>query len=135
MKSKERVDVLVVEADKFMSDVIRDMLEGEGYRSVSVDSGDKAIKEAKRYLPSLISLALRLPRMNGFEVIKALGNDEKLREIPVVIVTVLNPLYFLRVYPESNPTNNSQVRAIIEKPFDPADYIQAVNEHLRSVQR
>ena len=37
--------------------------------------------------PDLILLDMHMPRMNGIEVLKAIGQDEKLRHIPVVVLT------------------------------------------------
>ena len=48
--------------------------------------GDYADREANP-VPDLILLDLKLPKVHGLEVLKHIKGDEKLREIPVVILT------------------------------------------------
>jgi two-component system response regulator len=47
----------------------------------------KTGKYADAPMPDIILLDLNLPRMNGLEVLKEIKNDERLRQIPVVVIT------------------------------------------------
>ncbi len=59
-----------------------------------VKDGEEAVQYLKNIgeygvepLPNLILLDLKMPRMGGLEVLHAIKNDEKLREIPVLVLT------------------------------------------------
>jgi len=59
-----------------------------------VDNGEKCLAFLRRQppydaapRPDLILLDIHMPRMNGYEVMESLANDEKLRGIPVVVLT------------------------------------------------
>jgi two-component system response regulator len=59
-----------------------------------VDNGEKCLAFLRRHppydaapRPDLILLDIHMPRMNGYEVMESLANDEKLRGIPVVVLT------------------------------------------------
>lgn len=63
-------------------------------RLIIVNDGEEALKFLRREgeyrdaaLPSLILLDLKMPRVNGFEVLKELKKDEKLRVLPVIVFT------------------------------------------------
>ncbi len=64
-----------------------------GKHSVSeAKNGEQALKllEPGTFFPDLILLDLNMPKMNGLEFLKILKEDEKLRYIPVVILTTSN---------------------------------------------
>jgi CheY-like chemotaxis protein len=63
-------------------------------RLIIVNDGEEALKFLRREdeykdaaLPSLILLDLKMPKVNGFEVLKELKKDEKLRVLPVIVFT------------------------------------------------
>ncbi|MDJ1180569.1 PAS domain S-box protein [Roseofilum sp. BLCC_M91] len=51
------------------------------------EDGEQAIELTFKYLPTLILLDLRMPRMDGREVLEFLKNHEETQDIPIVIVT------------------------------------------------
>lgn len=61
---------------------------------IIVNDGEEALKFLRRLdeyrdakLPSLILLDLKMPRVNGFEVLKELKKDETLKVLPVIVFT------------------------------------------------
>ncbi|MEM2342328.1 MAG: response regulator [Candidatus Bathyarchaeia archaeon] len=63
-------------------------------RVIIINDGEEALKLLKREgeykdftLPSLILLDLKMPKVNGFEVLKELRRDERLRVLPVIVFT------------------------------------------------
>ncbi|HEY4716484.1 MAG TPA: response regulator [bacterium] len=56
-------------------------------RIITAKDGVDALKLAKEEKPDIILLDLEMPRMTGIEACRILKNDEKLKKIPIVIVT------------------------------------------------
>lgn len=61
----------------------------EGYEVVSALDGETGLKMAKTENPDLILLDLILPKLYGLEVLKELKKDPKTKDIPVIVLTVL----------------------------------------------
>lgn len=63
------------------------LLEAEGYRVVSATDGEQALAAARTHRPQLILLDVRMPKLSGFDVTRALKTDPELRYTPIVLVT------------------------------------------------
>ena len=75
--------------------------------------------------PDLILLDLGLPRKDGWEVLKEIKNDEKLKTIPVIIVTVSNDPEII------NNAYRLQANSVFIKPLDIDEfnkYIKGIND-------
>jgi CheY-like chemotaxis protein len=65
------------------------MLGKEGYRVVVARTGEEAIEQARLHRPQAITLDVLMPRRDGWAALVALKADPGLRDIPVIVVTVL----------------------------------------------
>jgi len=82
--------VLVVDDDKkFLQDFFR-RLAGDGFHVLAAFDGKTGILTALKQKPDMIFLNLRLPGMNGLEVLKELKSREATREIPVAVICDFN---------------------------------------------
>jgi signal transduction histidine kinase/DNA-binding response OmpR family regulator len=81
--------VLVVDDDTAVLDMLSIILGREGYRVLYARSGEEAIAQARAHRPSAITLDVVMPEMDGWSVLSALKADPELRDIPVVVVTIL----------------------------------------------
>jgi two-component system alkaline phosphatase synthesis response regulator PhoP len=63
-------------------------LDKEGFRTIVAYDGAKALELARREIPDLILLDLMLPEVDGLEVCRILKHDEKIKRIPIVMLTV-----------------------------------------------
>jgi len=79
--------VLVVDDERDIVELVRYNLAQAGFRVVSATDGRQAIDLARREKPDLIVLDLMLPVLPGAEVARILKQDEKTREIPIVMLT------------------------------------------------
>jgi signal transduction histidine kinase/CheY-like chemotaxis protein len=82
--------VLVVDDDEAVHDVVGAMLGREGYRVLHARSGPEAMTLAREQQPDAITLDVMMPQMDGWTVLSSLKADAQTRDIPVVIVTMLN---------------------------------------------
>ncbi|MBI9059097.1 MAG: response regulator [Labilibaculum sp.] len=73
-------------------------------------------------LPTVLLLDIKMPRMDGIEVLKEVRSDEKLKLLPVVILTSS------REAPDLEAAYKLGVNAYVVKPVDFQDFIKAVKE-------
>ncbi len=79
--------ILFVEDEAILQKTFGDMLGSVGYKVISAMDGEAAVRLAKTQKPDLVLLDLILPKMSGFEVLKALKEDPNTRLIPVIILS------------------------------------------------
>jgi CheY-like chemotaxis protein len=82
--------VLLIEDDAAAASLLRTYLVGAGYAVHVASTGEEGVEMARRYAPDAILLDVLLPGMDGWAVLRRLKNDERLRHIPVVVVTVVD---------------------------------------------
>jgi CheY-like chemotaxis protein len=85
-----RATVLVVDDDASVRSLLARTLENEGYRVVAARNGVEALALARAHKPQAITLDVLMPQMDGWGALKELKADAALRDIPVIMVTVLN---------------------------------------------
>jgi CheY-like chemotaxis protein/two-component sensor histidine kinase len=82
--------VLVIEDDPGAVRLLRTYLESEGYEAVVAADGESGIAAARASAPAAIILDVLLPGIDGWEVLRRLKADPGLRDVPVVVVTVVD---------------------------------------------
>jgi PAS domain S-box-containing protein len=85
-----RATVLVVDDDPTVRGLLAKTLEKEGYRVVLARNGVEALALAREYRPRAITLDVLMPHLDGWGALKEFKADAELRDIPVIMVTVLN---------------------------------------------
>jgi DNA-binding response OmpR family regulator len=81
--------ILIVEDDKFLIKAYNIKFTRAGFDVITATDGAEGLELAKNELPKLILLDLMLPKIDGFEFLKRIATDEKLKSIPVVVLSNL----------------------------------------------
>jgi len=92
--------------------LLQDRLEHEGYEVITAYDGKTGIDKALNEIPDLILLDVMMPEIDGYTVYTKMCENEKTRNIPVVVLSAKGHVKDLF----SMATN---VVGFIEKPFDP----------------
>lgn len=79
--------VLVAEDDHDSRDVLCEFLRLEGYHVIEAADGESALGQLAGELPDAIILDLRMPKVDGWEVLAQLQQRAELKDIPVLIAT------------------------------------------------
>lgn len=79
--------VLIIDDEEHIVELIRYNLEASGYVTVEAYNGIEGLKLAKQEMPDLVLLDLMLPGIDGLEVCKRLRSDDKLKNIPIIMLT------------------------------------------------
>ncbi|GAB4429559.1 MAG: hypothetical protein OHK0015_13580 [Chloroflexi bacterium OHK40] len=82
--------ILVVEDDATTREMLRRLLEREGWVVSDAENGEVALGRMAEQRPDMILLDLMMPRMDGFELISALRSTTLWRSIPIVVLTAMD---------------------------------------------
>ena len=84
---KQEKWILVVDDSTDNLYLMQLILENQGYRVGTADSGKIALDRVKSCQPDLIFLDVMMPKMDGYEVVHQLREDDNLPSIPIYFVT------------------------------------------------
>ena len=79
--------ILVAEDDPLIREITEDTLRSAGYRVVSVEDGQEALEALPRVRPDLILSDVRMPRCDGFELLRRVRRDHDHRTTPFIIMS------------------------------------------------
>ncbi len=114
-------DILVVDDDPDIREALQAALEMEGY-DVGVAANGREAWESLRSTPppGLILLDLMMPVMNGVEFLENLRADDRLRRLPVIL---------LSAFPSTAATVVSKSQGYLQKPVELAKLIELVGRY------
>jgi CheY-like chemotaxis protein/anti-sigma regulatory factor (Ser/Thr protein kinase) len=82
--------VLVVEDNPAAATLLSSMLRQAGYRTQVVRDGEQVVARARELQPLAITLDVLLPGLDGWQVLRALKSTPQTRDIPVIVVSVVD---------------------------------------------
>lgn len=80
--------ILVIEDELYLGEAIKFKLDDSGCKAILVGTAEEGLEFLKNKDVNLIWLDLRLPKMDGIKFLEKIRNDEKLKDVKVVIVSV-----------------------------------------------
>jgi CheY-like chemotaxis protein len=116
---------LVVDDSAVIRELIAVNLQLEGFEVTTAGDGESAVKLAGELQPDVITLDVMMPRMNGFETVVRLREEQRTRDIPVVMVTGRAQAA------DVSRGEEVGVDAYLTKPFEPAELIEVVTRLAR----
>ncbi len=79
--------ILIVEDKANSRELLRTVLEQQGYSVMEAQDGDEALSMVRQQPPDLVLMDLQIPARNGFDVLQEIRKDARLANLPVVAVT------------------------------------------------
>ena len=87
MKEPLGATILIVEDESIIAELYSISLERAGYRAVVAADGVAGLEAVSAARPDFIFLDIRMPRLDGVEVLKRLKANAETRDIPVVVLS------------------------------------------------
>lgn len=79
--------ILIVDDETDIRTALAYQLQGAGFEILEAADGDEAVRIAIEIIPDLVLCDIRMEKMNGFVVKEILGDDDRTRHIPFVMMT------------------------------------------------
>ena len=79
--------MLIVDDEEMNREVLRELLEANGYQVHEATDGAEAFERARSDVPNLILMDIRMPKVDGFDTFAKLRSDPDTARIPVIAVT------------------------------------------------
>ena len=123
---KRRVKVLIVDDESDMRIFLCNLLGGCGYTTIQAADGSDGLRKAKKEKPAVIILDVMMPNEDGLQFYRELKQDDRLRGIPVIMVSSVGKNTFLQyqrsycTLPEAGP---SVPGAYLKKPLNADELI------------
>lgn len=83
----EKVRILLVEDELEVLELYKLKLTLDGYDVITAENGQQGLKKALEEKPEMIFLDVKMPEMDGFEVLKRLRAEPSTKDIPVIILS------------------------------------------------
>jgi len=116
--------ILIVEDYPETAEMLRTILEAEGYSISLAETGEKALEKVAEKRYDLILLDIMLPRIDGFEVCRRIKADPKTQSIPVIAVTAFDVQDIVKKCTAAGADD------VILKPFDVAKLLETIKKYL-----
>ncbi|HYH09307.1 MAG TPA: response regulator [Thermoanaerobaculia bacterium] len=82
--------VLVIDDDPLQRDLMQRYLQKEGFTVRTATGGAQGLRLARMLRPAAITLDVMMPDMDGWSVLSALKGDVALRDVPVIMLTMVD---------------------------------------------
>lgn len=107
--------ILVADDDQDILELVAFRLERAGYEVLTAGDGEQALASAREHRPALAVLDVMMPKLTGYDVVKAMRAEEGTSRIPVILLTA-------RVQ-EADVSRGFEAGAddYIRKPFSPQE--------------
>jgi two-component system alkaline phosphatase synthesis response regulator PhoP len=123
-KKTKRAKILIVDDEVDLVKAVQWMLKSYDYDIVSAPNGIEGLRVAASEKPDLIVLDIKMPLMNGHEMLKNLRKDPALKNIPVIICTVSNEVQDIAA------ASGHNICDYITKPFDCSQLLGRISNAL-----
>jgi two-component system, sensor histidine kinase and response regulator len=116
--------ILIVDDNPDNVELLRRRLNSQGYDTAAAFDGEEALQAIPRESPDLLILDVMMPKMDGYEVLRRLKQDEEYRNLPVILLTAKKEI------PDKLKGLDIGADDYITKPFNPQELVARVRSLL-----
>lgn len=116
-------NVLVIEDDELIRESILNLLNSRGLTAIGAENGYLGLQLANQIVPDLILCDIRMPGLNGYEVLRTIRQNTVTATIPFVFLSA-----------ETNQVLEGQLQganSFLKKPFTTAELLTAIAPYLK----
>jgi CheY-like chemotaxis protein len=117
--------ILCIEDEAGMRDLLRLILEAEGYVCLHAENGVEGLEKMRQEQPDLVLLDLMLPELDGAGVLLQQKEDPEIRDIPVIAVTALSSPFDQLMW-----RRRTEIKSYVTKPFVRKELLKTIAQAL-----
>jgi PAS domain S-box-containing protein len=116
--------ILIVDDEPNNLDVLNNCLRDAGFKVLTAESGESALKRVNYIKPDMILLDVMMPGIDGFETCRRLQKNEVTKDTPIIFISAKTG--------DVDKVEGLEIGAVdyISKPFQAGEVIARVNKHL-----
>ncbi|MEW5806887.1 MAG: response regulator [Acidobacteriota bacterium] len=80
--------ILIADDDPIILSFLSALLKDKGYQVITAEDGERTLQAALIYHPEVIVTDLVMPYMDGFEIIRTIRRENKLKDTPIIILSM-----------------------------------------------
>lgn len=122
--------ILVVEDNADEAQMVKMILEPEGYEVALAANGEEGLKQVEAAKPDLIVLDVMMPLLDGFAMCAKLREEPEYQKIPVILLTAVADRVRDTKYPLDGVLR-AEAEEYLEKPVDPEQLVSTVKRWLQ----
>jgi DNA-binding NarL/FixJ family response regulator len=84
------LQILIADDDRNVREFIKDYLEIQGYSIIVANNGEEALSLAEKYHPHLLVSDIKMPKKDGYDLVKQLRQQPRFRLLPVIFLSQRN---------------------------------------------
>ncbi len=119
-----KIKTLIIEDNENNMYLTTFLLENSGHEVFQAYDGKDGVELAKETHPDLILLDIQLPKMNGYDVARALRQDQTLVDTPIVAITSY------AMPGDQEKALSAGCNGYIKKPINPDTFLNEVESYL-----
>jgi signal transduction histidine kinase len=116
--------ILIADDNPDNVELLRKRLISQGYETLTAFDGEEALQAILKDSPDLLILDVMMPRMDGYEVLRRLKQEEEYRNLPVILLTAKKDI------PDKLKGLDIGADDYITKPFNPQELLARVRSLL-----
>jgi len=120
--------ILIVDDDPDLVEAVSMLLESEGMVPLAAYGGIEGLEKARTESPDLIILDVMMPDKDGFAVAKEIARDERLKRIPLVMLSAVTDHIGDTSYAPHAAAKELEADDWFDKPVDPRALVNRVKE-------
>jgi DNA-binding response OmpR family regulator len=120
-----RKKILLIDDDRLVVMLFKDIIKAAGYDVETASMGLEAWDKIQHTNPDLIVLDIMLPELSGFELARRIKVDEKLKQIPIIMLTGL------RSPADVTDAKLAGAVEVLLKPLPPDKLVERIKFHLK----
>lgn len=123
--AETKVKILLIEDEEMLANMYEVKFQNEGFEIIKALDGAVGLELSKTINPDLVLLDVIMPKMDGFSVLRAMREDPKTKDLPVILLTNLGQ--------DEDVAKGKELGAIgylVKANVTPAEVVEAVKREL-----